>query len=106
MSWARFIKLLQTQPMERETKLMLINTVAGIQDPRLKQEVLGFLFDWEEWQTASQLQLLNGIKQAVEDYQHARTALERSTDKQMLHLADALVRDAHIEDLKQSIHSL
>lgn len=106
MSWSRFAKILQTRPLDRETKLMLIDLIAGTDDPKIEEEIFTFLFAWEEAEAQTQKQLLEGIKTITTEYQEAKKQLGQTNQKTALSIADDIHRQKRIEDLKASIESL
>ena len=106
MSWSRFAKILQTRPLDRETKLMLIDLLAAVDDPKLEEEIFSFVFAWEEQEAQTQKQLIDGIKRINDDYKQAVSTLDLSTQKTALSIADELARQNHIEDLRAKITSL
>ena len=75
MSWSRFAKILHTQPLESEIKLMMINILSGITDPKQEEEFFTFLFAWEEAQASTQKKLMDGIRDLTNEYQQAKNQL-------------------------------
>lgn len=106
MSWSRFAKLLQTRQLDRDTKLMLINLISAIQDPKLEEEVFTFVFAWEEAEAQTEKQLIDGIQQIKDDYEEKTQQLNRKTQKELLHMVDNIERENRIEALKASIEQL
>ncbi|MBI4257049.1 hypothetical protein HY626_03275 [Candidatus Uhrbacteria bacterium] len=106
MSWSRFANILQTRPLDRETKLMLIDLVASVDDPKLEEEIFSFVFAWEEAQAQTQRELVEGIKRITHEYELAQTALNAGNQKATLSIADDLARQKRIDDLRTRITSL
>lgn len=106
MPWARFAKILQTRPLDRETKLMLIDLLAGVDDPKLEEEIFTFVFAWEESLAQSDRALIDGIQDILERATTSRQATARQTHKALLSIADDLVRQQKINAIKASIDQL
>lgn len=106
MSWSRFANILQTRPLDRETKLMLIDLLAAVDDPKLEEEIFSFVFAWEEAEAQTQRELVEGIKRVTNEYELARSALDAGSQKVALSIADDLARQQHIEDLRARITTL
>lgn len=106
MSWSRFANILQTRPLDRETKLMLIDLLAAVDDPKLEEEIFSFVFAWEEAEAQTQKELVDGIKRINNEYEPARCALDAGSQKTMLSIADDIARQKHIDDLRAKINTL
>ena len=106
MSWSRFANILQTRPLDRETKLMLIDLVASVDDRKLEEEIFSFVFAWEEAQAQTQRELIEGIKRITNEYELAQTALNAGSQKAALSIADDIARQKRIDDLRTRITSL
>ncbi|NQV89871.1 hypothetical protein HQ487_00515 [Candidatus Uhrbacteria bacterium] len=106
MSWTRFSKLLETRPLDRETKLMLIDLLARTDDAKLEEELFTFVFAWEEAQAKTQKQLLDGIKRVTDEYAQDKEKIGHTIQKNVLSIADDIHRQKRIEDLRASIKSL
>ncbi|MEK7620288.1 MAG: hypothetical protein AAB413_03565 [Patescibacteria group bacterium] len=106
MSWTRFANILQTRPLDRETKLMLIDLIAAVDDPKLEEEIFSFVFAWEEAEAQTQRELIEGIKRINNEYELARSALDAGSQKAALSIADDIGRQKHIDDLRTRITSL
>lgn len=106
MSWSRFANILQTRPLDRETKLMLIDLLAGVDDPKQEEEIFSFVFAWEEAEAQTQRELVEGIKRITNEYEMARSALDAGSQKAALSIADDIARQKHIDDLRAKINTL
>mgnify|MGYP001585046699 CR=1 FL=1 len=106
MSWSRFANILQTRPLDKETKLMLIDLLAAVDDPKLEEEIFSFVFAWEEAEAQTQRELIEGIKRINNEYEMARSALDAGSQKAALSLVDDITRQKHIDDLRTRIASL
>jgi hypothetical protein len=106
MSWTRFANILQTKALDRETKLLLIDLLAAVDDPKLEEEIFSFVFAWEEQEAQTQKTLIDGIKRVTEEYTQAITVLDAGTHKHMLTIADDLVRQKNIQDVRARITTL
>lgn len=106
MSWSRFANILQTRPLDRETKLMLIDLLASVDDPKLEEEIFTFVFAWEEAEAQTQKELVEGIKRVTNEYDLAKTALDTGSQKTALSIADDIARQKHIDDLRAKINTL
>ncbi|KKR04543.1 MAG: hypothetical protein UT30_C0006G0037 [Candidatus Uhrbacteria bacterium GW2011_GWF2_39_13] len=106
MSWSRFAHLLRTQPLDPETKLMLINMLNGITDPKLEEEFFTFVFAWEEAQASTQKKLMDGISDLTNQYQQAKNQLNATEQKRTLSIADDLQKQKHIHVLRGLINTL
>lgn len=106
MSWSRFANLLQTRPLDRETKLMLIDLLAAVDDPKLEEEIFSFVFAWEEAQAQTQRELVEGIKRINNEYETALAILDAGSQKTALSIADDIARQKRIEDLRARITTL
>lgn len=106
MSWSRFANILQTRPLDRETKLMLIDLVASVDDRKLEEEIFSFVFAWEEAEAQTQRELIEGIKRITNEYELAQSALNAGSQKAALSIADDIARQKHIDDLREKIHQL
>lgn len=106
MSWSRFAKILQTRPLDRETKLMLIDLLAAVDDPKLEEEIFSFVFAWEEAEAQTQRQLVDGIKRINSEYDLTRLALNAGSQKAALSIADDIARQKRLEDLRTRITTL
>lgn len=106
MPWARFAKILQTRPLDRETKLMLIDLLAGVDDPKLEEEIFTFVFAWEESVAQSDRALADGIKDLLARDAASRQTNARQAHKAILSIADDLVRQQKINAIKTSIAQL
>ncbi|MCR4313697.1 MAG: hypothetical protein NUV84_00415 [Candidatus Uhrbacteria bacterium] len=106
MSWTRFANLLQTRPLDRETKLMLIDLLAAVDDPKLEEEIFSFVFAWEEAEAQTQRELVEGIKRVTSEYDLAISALNAGSQKAALSIADDIARQKRIDDLRARINSL
>ena len=106
MSWSRFAKILQTRPLDRETKLMLIDLLSATNDPKLEEEIFTFVFAWEESEAQTQKALLEGIERINKEYEQAKQQLDQASHKVALSIADDLARQKRIEDLKHQINTL
>ena len=106
MSWSRFAKILQTRPLDRDTKLMLIDLLAAVSDPKQEEEIFSFVFAWEEAEAQTQRELIEGIKRITNEYELAQTALNAGSQKAALSIADDLARQKRIDDLRTRITSL
>jgi hypothetical protein len=106
MSWSRFANILQTRPLDRETKLMLIDLLASTSDPKLEEEIFSFVFAWEEAEAQTQKHLVEGITRITDEYNQAVAALDAGAQKASLAIADDLSRQKRIEDLRAKIQTL
>jgi len=106
MSWSRFAKILQTRPLDRETKLMLIDLLAAVDDRKQEEEIFSFVFAWEEAEAQTQRELIEGIKRITNEYDLAQTALNAGSQKAALSIADDIARQKRIDDLRTRITSL
>ena len=106
MSWSRFAKILRTRPLDRETKLMLIDLLAGMDDPKFEKEIFTFVFAWEEAEAQTQKTLIEGIKNISKEYTQTKENLDLKNQKTALSIADDLNREQRIKDLKASIQNL
>ncbi|MBI4435702.1 hypothetical protein HY630_03455 [Candidatus Uhrbacteria bacterium] len=106
MSWSRFTNILQTRPLDRETKLMLIDLLAAVDDSKLEEEIFSFVFAWEEAEAQTQRELIEGIKRITNEYELAQTALNAGSQKAALSIADDIARQKHLEDLRIKIQQL
>ena len=106
MSWSRFANILQTRPLDRETKLMLIDLIAAVDDPKLEEEIFSFVFAWEEAEAQTQRELIEGIKRINNEYEIARSALDAGSQRAALSIADDLTRQQRVNDLRTRIQSL
>lgn len=106
MSWTRLAKLLRTSSLDRETKLTLIDLLAIIYDPKLEEEIFGFVFAWEEAEASTHKELIDGIKQIMDEYEQERANLERSAHTTALSVADDLNRQQRLNTLRKTIHEL
>ncbi|MBI4591860.1 hypothetical protein HY733_00185 [Candidatus Uhrbacteria bacterium] len=106
MSWSRFANILQTRPLDRETKLMLIDLLASVDDPKLEEEIFSFVFAWEEAEAQTQRELIDGIKRVMNEYELAQTALNAGSQKAALSIADEIAKQKHIDDLRVKINQL
>lgn len=106
MSWSRFATILQTRPLDRETKLMLIDLLAATDDPKLEEEIFSFVFAWEEAEAQTQRELVEGIKRITNEYELAQAALNAGNQKAALSIADDLARQKRIVDMRTKIQTL
>lgn len=106
MSWSRFANILQTRPLDQETKLMLIDLLAAVDDSKLEEEIFSFVFAWEEAEAQTQRQLVEGIKRINSEYELAHSALGAGIQKTALSIADDIARQKRIDDLRDKINSL
>ncbi|SRR3989339_881664 len=106
MSWSRFANILQTRPLDRETKLMLIDLVASVDDRKLEEEIFSFVFAWEEAEAQTQRELVEGIKRITNEYELTQTALNAGSQKAALSIADDIARQKNIDDLRVKIQQL
>ncbi len=106
MSWSRFASILQTKPLDRETKLMLIDLLAAVDNPKLEEEIFSFVFAWEEAEAQTQRELVEGIKRINNEYEMTLAALDTGSQKAALSIADDLGRQKRIDDLRTRITSL
>ncbi|MBI2472963.1 hypothetical protein HYV70_00200 [Candidatus Uhrbacteria bacterium] len=106
MSWSRFARLLRTQPLDRETKLMLIDLLSRTDNPKTEEDIFTFLFAWEEAQASTQKQLLQGIQDLTNQYQQAKNQLNATEQKQTLSIADDLQKQKRIHVLRSLINTL
>lgn len=106
MSWSRFAKILRTQPLDRETKLLMINVLSAITDPKREEEFFTFVFAWEEAQASIQKKLMDGIRDITSQYQQAKNQLNATEQKHMLAIADDLQKQKRIHVLRGLINTL
>jgi len=106
MSWSRFARLLRTQPLDPETKLMMIHILSGITDPKQEEEFFSFVFAWEEAQASTQKKLMDGIHDLTAEYQQAKNQLNAREQKQTLSIADDLQKQKRIHALRDLINTL
>lgn len=106
MSWTRFANILQTRPLDKETKLMLIDLLAAVDDPKQEEEIFSFVFAWEEAEAQTQRELVEGIKRITNEYELAQAALNAGNQKAALSIADDIARQKHIDDLRAKINTL
>lgn len=106
MSWSRFARLLRTQPLDPETKLLMINALSGITDPKLEEEFFTFLFAWEESQASMQKKLMDEIRDITDLYQQAKNQLNATEQKQLLSIADDIQKQKRIHVLRGLINTL
>lgn len=106
MSWSRFANLLQTRPLDRQTKLMLIDLLVAVDDPKLEEEIFSFVFAWEEAEAKTQRELVDGIKRVTSEYDLAIFALNAGSQKAALSIADDIARQKRIADLRTKITTL
>jgi len=106
MSWSRFAKILQTRPLDRETKLMLIDLLAAVDDPKLEEEIFSFVFAWEEAQAQTSRELVEEIKRVTQQYEVAKSSLDAKNQQVSLSIADEIARQKHILELRERIETL
>ena len=106
MSWTRFQNILQTRPLDRETKLMLIDLLSMSVDPKLEGDLFKLVFAWEESEAATQRQQTEGIKKIMDEYSHDEQQLDQQRQKTTLTLADDLKRQTRIQQLKDYLQTL
>lgn len=106
MSWSRFANILQTRPLDKETKLMLIDLLAIVDDPKQEEEIFSFMFAWEEAEAQTQKELIEGIKRINNEYDLARSTMDAGNQKAALSIADDIVRQKRIQALRTKIQTL
>ncbi len=106
MSWSRFARLLRTQPLDRETKLMLIELLSRTDNPKTEEDIFTFLFAWEEAQASTQKQLLQGIQDLINRYQETKKQLAAKERKATLSIADTIQTQKHLHALRTLINTL
>ena len=106
MPWVRLAKILQTRPLDRETKLMLIDLLTGVNDQKLEEEIFTFVFAWEESMAQNDRALIDGVKGILARDTAARQANARLTHKALLSVTDDLIRQQKIHAIKISIEEL
>ncbi|TAL49974.1 hypothetical protein EPN81_04190 [Patescibacteria group bacterium] len=106
MSWSRLANILQTRPLDRETKLMIIDLLAAVDDKKLEEEIFSFVFAWEEAEAQTQRELVEGIKRVTNEYELAKATLDAGSQKSALSIADDIARQKRIEDLRVKVETL
>ena|SRR3990167_5858489 len=106
MSWSRFARLLRTQPLDRETKLMMIDLLNAADNPKTEEEIFTFIFAWEEAQASIQKQLIDGILELTNRYQEAKKQLVATEQKATLSIADQIQTQKHLHALRALITTL
>lgn len=106
MSWVRCAKILRERALDRETKLILIDLLAAVDDAKLQEEIFRFIFTWEEAEASTQKELIDGIKHIMDEYEQGRANLEYTAHKTALSMADELNRQHHLRTLRKTIHEL
>ncbi|MFA4845248.1 MAG: hypothetical protein WC654_01685 [Patescibacteria group bacterium] len=106
MSWTRLQNILQTRPLDRETKLMLIDLLSMSSDPKLEEDLFKLVFAWEESEVATEHQLTEGIKKIMDEYNREEAHAEKEKHKASLTLADDLQRTARIQQLRDYLQTL
>lgn len=106
MSWTRFQNILQTRPLDRETKLMLIDLLSMSADPKLEEDLFKLVFAWEESEAATERQLTDGIKKITDEYNREEEHLDKERHKATLTLADDLKRNTRIQQLRDYLQTL
>jgi hypothetical protein len=106
MSWTRFQNILQTRPLDRETKLMLIDLLSMTNDQKLEEDIFKLVFAWEESEVATERQLELGIKEIMTKYSQDEAHAEKQKHKASLTLADDLQRTTRIQQLRDYLQTL
>ncbi|MBI5794299.1 hypothetical protein HZA87_04455 [Candidatus Uhrbacteria bacterium] len=106
MSWTRFQHLLETRPLDRETKLMLIDLLSMSDDPKLEEDLFKLVFAWEESEAATEHELTEGIKKIMAEYTEQEAHAEKQKHKASLTLADDLQRTSRIQQLRDYLQTL
>lgn len=106
MSWTRFQNILQTRPLDRETKLMLIDLLSMSNDSKLEDDLFKLVFAWEESVAATEHQLAEGIKKIIDEYNREEQHLDQQQHKATLSLADDLKRQTRIQQLRDYLKTL
>ena len=106
MSWTRFQNILQNRPLDRETKLMLIDLLSMTNDQKLEEDIFKLVFAWEESEAATERQLTEGIKKIMDEYNREEAHAEKQKHKASLTLADDLQRNSRIQQLRDYLETL
>jgi hypothetical protein len=106
MSWTRLQHILETRPLDRETKLMLIDLLSMSGDKKLEEDLFQLMFAWEEFEVATEHQLAEGMKKIMDEYRREVQQLDHQKHKTSLTLADDIQRNIRIQQLKDYLQTL
>ena len=106
MSWTRFQNILQNRPLDRETKLMLIDLLSMTNDQKLEEDIFKLVFAWEESEAATERQLTEGIKKIMDEYNREEAPAEKQKHKASLPLAADLQRTPRLPQLRDYLQTL
>lgn len=106
MNWSRLQKILLTRPLDRETKLMMIDLLSRVTNQKQEDELLQFIFAWDESEAAIEHELVNDLKELMKRYEQERLTLENKQRTSSLSIADDMHREKKIQELRELIKTL
>ncbi|MDG1949800.1 MAG: hypothetical protein P8J32_03185 [bacterium] len=92
--------------MDKETKLLILSLLSVTDDPKKEEEILRFLFAWENTEAASDKILIQGLETIMTSAQDQELQLELSFKKETTEISDELHKEKRIEELRQHIQKL
>ncbi|MBI4437551.1 hypothetical protein HY631_01230 [Candidatus Uhrbacteria bacterium] len=100
------MNILQNRPLDRSTKLLLIDLLSMTDDRKLEEDLFKLVFAWEEAEVATEHQLAQGIQKLMDEYAREGQRLGHQQHKASLTLADDLQRNAKIQQLRDYLQTL
>lgn len=92
--------------MDKETKLMILNLLSATDNPKDEEEILKFLFAWENNEAQTEKDLLERLENIIQQTQEEEYRVQQQLKKELNTVTDDIDKQQRIDELKKHIESL
>jgi len=97
---------LEKSPMDRETKLAIIDLVARLPDDDLIRDLMELLRDWQGMDQKGQARFLQELQKIERGYRASKAKISQKSIRGARELADQARREGEISVLREKIIAL
>lgn len=104
MDAAYFLQLLIQSPLDRETKLALIDLVSLSSDEKIKIQTYELLREWKEHDTETIRVFQEELDRILKSYESRERALSQKTQHSLLTIADDVQKQSRLHSLRSQMN--
>lgn len=103
MGLEQIANILRESPLDRETKLFVIDLLTLSDDERLVKDIMDLVLDWKKTDTETVEILHQALFAISEEYRARMEALERTQQTAGLNIADHIKSEEKIQTIRQTL---
>lgn len=106
VKWDRFFRIIKERPLDRDTKLRILNLISVIDDPKEEEEVLKLVFAWENEEAQTERELIEKLDAILKNEQEQTAQAQQLLKKELHVMSDDMHKEQRIKELQEHIKHL